>query len=371
MKDDAVLEQVSTEPLYQKVAARLRGILSEYKPGDRFLSERVIMARFGVSVMTVRSALAALCQEGLLTRRHGAGTFVAEPARETGLVAVLMEHEPKDDFWSGFVNSISRSLHAEKHSVMVAHVDCTMSIAQHDIDRTNALIDRRPDALIVQGGGHIPFDHIMERRSEIRNLIVFDTDECPPLLDAHRIIFDYEEATYLATAHLLGLGRQNLALLATGRFGYLWQHTAYRQGILRALAEHGLDEGGQTWFMVPPDQGAAPNKMVLWLRDVLQRTNRTDGVVCMRDYLGHLAVRTAKQLGLCVPDDVMVTGMFDTPWSAASDPALTTVYFDVKAMARAITDRLDRTDAFDTVAIAPKLIVRESTGGAPMAESEG
>lgn len=51
------------------------------KPGDRLPSEQELSARFGVSRMTVRQALGRLENQGLLTRKQGSGTFVAEPRR--------------------------------------------------------------------------------------------------------------------------------------------------------------------------------------------------------------------------------------------------------------------------------------------------
>jgi len=47
--------------------------------GDAIPSERLLSIDLGVSRLTVRAALDDLVREGRLTRRRGAGTFVAEP----------------------------------------------------------------------------------------------------------------------------------------------------------------------------------------------------------------------------------------------------------------------------------------------------
>ncbi len=49
-------------------------------PGERIPSERDLAARFGISRMTMRKAVAALVAEGALERRGTAGTFLPEPA---------------------------------------------------------------------------------------------------------------------------------------------------------------------------------------------------------------------------------------------------------------------------------------------------
>lgn len=67
-------------PLYQQLKQRLRVEIArgDYKPGDRLPAEPELIQQFGVSRITVRQALSDLALEGLVVRRHGKGTFVAE-----------------------------------------------------------------------------------------------------------------------------------------------------------------------------------------------------------------------------------------------------------------------------------------------------
>jgi GntR family transcriptional regulator len=69
------------EPAYKRIqgAVRERIDSGELKPGDVVESERELAKIHGVSLMTARHALAGLAQEGIVERRHGAGTFVAPP----------------------------------------------------------------------------------------------------------------------------------------------------------------------------------------------------------------------------------------------------------------------------------------------------
>ena len=50
----------------------------EYTPGSRIPSETSLAKRFGVTRMTVRHAVDGLISEGLVTRRHGSGTYVSQ-----------------------------------------------------------------------------------------------------------------------------------------------------------------------------------------------------------------------------------------------------------------------------------------------------
>jgi GntR family transcriptional regulator len=54
-------------------------MLDELDVGDALPSERRLAAHLGVSRPTLRAVIDELVREGLLLRRHGSGTYVAEP----------------------------------------------------------------------------------------------------------------------------------------------------------------------------------------------------------------------------------------------------------------------------------------------------
>jgi len=68
-------------PLYARLEAELahRVASGALRAGAQLPSEQALIGEFGVSRTTVRSAVAALVQRGLLEIRRGRGTFVAEP----------------------------------------------------------------------------------------------------------------------------------------------------------------------------------------------------------------------------------------------------------------------------------------------------
>ncbi len=71
----------SNAPLYSLIAQNFRELITQGKlqPGDALPSEWELSEYYGASRLTVRRALDDLSREGWVRRRHGVGTFVANP----------------------------------------------------------------------------------------------------------------------------------------------------------------------------------------------------------------------------------------------------------------------------------------------------
>lgn len=71
----------SHQPLaYLRLRSAIRNVVEQraIEPGQALPSERDLSQALKLSRVTVRKAIAGLVEEGLLTQRHGAGTFIAE-----------------------------------------------------------------------------------------------------------------------------------------------------------------------------------------------------------------------------------------------------------------------------------------------------
>lgn len=71
--------------VWRQIADEIRGEIKHglFKRGEKLPPEMTLAARFGVNRHTVRSAIAALTQEGVLRAEQGRGTFVANAKRLT------------------------------------------------------------------------------------------------------------------------------------------------------------------------------------------------------------------------------------------------------------------------------------------------
>jgi GntR family histidine utilization transcriptional repressor len=77
-------------PIFQRIKDYLMGEIASgrWKEGDLVPSEQALVRQFGVSRMTVNRAVRELTAEQVLTRRQGAGTFVAPQKYQATLVEI-------------------------------------------------------------------------------------------------------------------------------------------------------------------------------------------------------------------------------------------------------------------------------------------
>ena len=80
-KSSTTLVAKSQQPAYRRIFDGLRTQIVEGKmtPGTQLPSTRDLAATWKSNPFTIHTALAALTKEGWLDRRHGSGTFIADP----------------------------------------------------------------------------------------------------------------------------------------------------------------------------------------------------------------------------------------------------------------------------------------------------
>ena len=74
-----MVEANSVIPLYKQIVRALSDLIANgtYRPGDKLPTEAELIEQFGVSRITVRSAIKEMEDAGLVERARGKGTFVS------------------------------------------------------------------------------------------------------------------------------------------------------------------------------------------------------------------------------------------------------------------------------------------------------
>jgi DNA-binding LacI/PurR family transcriptional regulator/serine phosphatase RsbU (regulator of sigma subunit) len=152
------------------------------------------------------------------------------------------------------------------------------------------------------------------------------------------------------------------------RFAYIGGPAANREaadryaGYVAALTHHGLVaddnlvEHGD--FTMPAGVAA--------MKEILLRSTNFDAVVAANDYMAIGATEALRNEGLRVPDDVLIVGFDDAPFSRFALPSLTTVRQPLDAIARKAVDWLTQAAAGQPLPAVAQidvdLVTRQSCG---------
>jgi LacI family transcriptional regulator len=177
------------------------------------------------------------------------------------------------------------------------------------------------------------------------------------------VTIDYEQAGFLAGRHLRDLGHERVAVIAD-----LPAHARRVDGLRRAFARDGLtlpDDAVITAPQSSPEGGFEAASAAL--TGALPSAGRPTAIFASHDILALGALDAARQLGLCVPEDLSVVGLDDIDQARRAHPALTTVAIPKREMAqqvvelllRAISEQQPPPNAISL--LRPRLIARESS----------
>ncbi len=97
MKDSFQIEGDEDIPLYKRLYRTIarRIAEAEWKPGDVLPSEVELARNYGVAQGTMRKAIDALADDGLIERRHGSGTFIRRPNFDNTMLRFFLYRDVK------------------------------------------------------------------------------------------------------------------------------------------------------------------------------------------------------------------------------------------------------------------------------------
>lgn len=214
-------EKIQPEKLSQSVVRQieqliLRGIL---RPGERLPSERELSERFGVSRPSLREAVSALQEAGLLVSRANSGIYVADvlgSAFSPALVRLFASHEDAVSDYVSFRRDME-GLAAERAARFgsdtdLAVVDSVFQRMEAAHKKRGASDEARLDAdfhlAIIEASHNVVMLHMMRSMYELLREGVFYNRQVmfrqrttrQALLDQHRAINDALQARDAAGA---------------------------------------------------------------------------------------------------------------------------------------------------------------------------
>jgi DNA-binding LacI/PurR family transcriptional regulator len=183
------------------------------------------------------------------------------------------------------------------------------------------------------------------------------------------IVLNHDRAAALALEYLVGLGHRRIAVIKGQAFS---SDTDVRWHSIRAEAKRlGVPVHPK---LVVQLEGISPSPEPGYLagRELLAAGEPFTAVFAFNDISAIGVIRTLREAGLRVPEDVSVVGFDDALGAAFHNPPLTTIRQPLHRMGRLAAETLLRRIAAGPgepyereVTVEPELVVRASTGPAP------
>jgi DNA-binding LacI/PurR family transcriptional regulator len=235
-----------------------------------------------------------------------------------------------------------------------------------EADYVDMLLEQHASGVVFAGGHFAELDspHEHYRLLRARGVPVVLVNAAVDNLGFPCVATDDASAAAQAFTHLLALGHDRIGLVLgpedhvpSRRKLAAFTEAAQRAGITAAPVEHAL-------FSLESGQAAAARML----------RQGVTGVICASDVLALGAIRAVRRAGLTVPGDVSVVGYDDSAWLNSTDPPLTTIRQPIEPMGKAavalLVNQMETVTAHpEELLFEPELVVRGSTGPAPLREA--
>jgi hypothetical protein len=320
-------------------ALKTRIVSGRMAPGTRLPTRRELETEFDSTLVTIQRALERLQDEGFVTARGKAGTFVAERPPHLYNYALAFPRAPSSnrDSWPRFWEALCYEAAAVERT-QPRRVELFYDIdGRHDGNRYHRLIEMvRTQRLAGLIFPHHPVELAKSRllvEPGIGRVAFMQTAE---INDVLAISFDYYSFMRRAIDYLQSRGRKRIAVLGLAEWPQdYWQWFA-REVPSRGMSTH------EYWVqaLARSAHRAAGNLTHL----LMQKGQRElpDGLIIMDDNLLEHGTQGLLAAGIKVPDELDVVAHTNFPWPTPSAVPVRRLGFDVRRILAVSLDRIDQ-----------------------------
>jgi len=361
--------RIASTPKYRVLLDLLtRDLLPRHrKTGSRLPSEQGLATQYGISVGTVRRAMAELVSRGLLVKKQGQGTFIVHRRRAQSLTLGLILTDIRNPFFSELARGIQEESSRLGYGVMYYNTDDGLG---REAEAVDMLIARGVDGVILVPLLEPGEPGILQRlRDERTPFLYLDRRRAAPRADF--VGTDSAAGVRAAMTYLRSLGHRRIACISAQ------PHTVNlsdRAAAYTALMEQGGSRGELAVRVsrLRGDEGGYEAA-----RSLLSLGHPPTAIVAANDTIAIGAMRAAGDLGVRIPQDLSIVGFDDIRLSARLPVPLTTVQQPIEEMSRvAVRTLWERaTGVADhrarSIVLAPRLVIRRSCATVSPAQVRG
>ena len=277
--------------------------------------------------------------------------------QKTKTIGVLV-HELNSNFITSVLAGIEKITAQEGYDIIIAH---SSESFEKEIANAENLFRKRVDGLIASlSFDTTNLDHFRPFLEKNVPVLFFDRVE----QDGNKtvIVIDNAKCGYIATQHLIEQGCKRIVHVTStlNRNVYAQRFKGYRD----ALFDHGMQFDEDMLIL----EDLSKKSGVDAARKIMKMQPRPDGAFITNDFLAAVCMRTLKENGWSIPDDMAIVGFNNDAIGELIEPALTTIHYPGEDMgeiaARNLINHLKglgNLEQTNTIIVRSNLIVRNSS----------
>lgn len=240
-------------------------------------------------------------------------------SQRSGFVAALVPSISTSNF-ADTVHGLSEALDRRGLQVLLGSTEYSI---EREEELVLAMLQRRPEAIVLTGGQHTDRTRKLLSRS---NMIVVETWDLPSAPIEHVVGFSNAQAAKAMVRHLASRGYRKIGFIG-GATNRDTRGADRRLGYVQAIEELGLCNPRIVTFGTPPiSVGQGGNA----LAQMAEQYPDTDAILCVSDLSAFGALAECQRRGWPVPGRMAIAGFGDFAIAEACHPRLTTVRVDCR-----------------------------------------
>lgn len=312
--------QATWKSLAKALAERIAS--GEMKPGMRLPSGDVLAGQLGVNRNTAHRAVEELQRQGLVVRRKGSGTVIADqPGKDRFRIALLVDgYSPVHNFPHGDLLRGIQDRLGDEGSLLIAD-------SKHDVDVENrqlAKLRREVDGILIYPAAP---GHTSVKLTELIELgfpvVVLDRSLRETQVDT--VMTDNRGAARKAVASLIERGHRRIGFLSFDKTEFSSVEQRF-EGYRDAMTQAGLGEQADLIRWLPSGSDAKMSVFHQVVHDTLfTLRNMGDPITalfCVEDQIGCAVVPACERLGIALPTSLELATFSDwhpmtlrAPWN--------------------------------------------------------
>lgn len=321
--------------IYRHIAYELESELRQMRleGKTRLPTEEELCKKYSCSRQTVRSALELLAQKGLITKKHGSGSYISDTSEPVNNTVILIIEDEDEYIYPDLISSLGTALNKKGFDLKILPTNGSL---EKERDALSEAMSSSPAAVMIEPISNILPDHNISlieavKAKGIPVIYLFTSYDSPS--DAICIKEDNAEGSKMLVHYLKEHGHINISCIfrcddSRGLDRY--------KGYVEGLFENGLpfDEKRVCFFTGSDRKNILSGRDDFLVKSVMSLPSDVTSVICHNDEIAYRLIKALEKTGR---SDVAVVS-FDNSYYSSGSSSITSLGHNSREFTAAATE---------------------------------